>query len=127
MYTKTEIINRLKRGETFYMLNPTKSEFRHISGIKIEYAKHGRMEGELTSIYAIRNSEIQYMLDLRGDQMNIDKITNKQMILYTTNMFGDSETTKINLDRIVFVTDAEYVQNKIDEEKRQFDELLKTI
>ena len=86
------------------------------------------MEGEISSVYTVRNKEIQAILNTRGDNhMNVEKITNKQIHLYTINMFGDCQTLRLDIERMVFTTDADFVQNKIDKEKKEFDELLKRI
>lgn len=127
MYTKNEVIRRLNRKENFYVLNRTKTSFEEILGSKVEYAIHGRMEGEISSVYTVRNKEIQAVLNIREDHMNVEKITNKQIYLYNINMFGDCQTSKLDIERIVFITDAGFVQNKIDKEKKEFDELLKRI
>ena len=42
-------------------------------------------------------------------------------------MFGDCQTVKLDIKRMVFTADADFVQNKIDKEKKEFDELLKRI
>ncbi len=127
MYTKNEVIKRLKRKENFYVLDVTKNSFEKILGSKVEYATHERIEGEISSIYTVRNKEIQAVLNTRENHMNVEKITNKQIHLYTINMFGECQTVKLDIERMVFTTDADFVQNKIDKEKKEFDELLKRI
>ena len=118
-YSLAELKQRLFSGEEFAIMDEFHDTIQNALGEQILFRG---TDGDIKSIRLVNKESYSWYTTSKETGYNVKRITDKFIHLYTIDVFGDVNSTKIERSRIVFSMDIPEYQAKLDKKKQQREE-----